>query len=453
MNLSNQNRIFNEMYVNEAKGNGYIPTELTFDTTNVYENQPDLTEITEEKIDTQLTTAMLYSVIDSVYQSSINKNYEKNVNWVSFGNALYKSTENTVARFEENLVAPQVEKKYINNNEESSIIEQLNQIQIENENRAMLLQQYQYELQNREEKKEAAIPRRTREQAKKDALVALNNVEAFREQVAEEQKKTSERFNKIDQASIDNIPENLKARMELINAVLRTGEGGELDEEGQIAASKVLNEIRKNYVTNINNENINNVNEITKAEMVTNELVSPEKQETITNIIEHIDDLQVVSQKETINNIQKEIEAVNMLQKEADKAEEVEISDVREAVIRKNNIKKASVVVNEEQQKRSKVNLVHKENEQIDEEEIVERILEQKNNIETTKNINTVEKSTVVENVSQEETKRIIEKEIKNIDLTEQIENTLQRKMSGIEQTIFTKLEGKLSTDRQRRGL
>ncbi|MCD8326442.1 MAG: hypothetical protein LUC90_07100, partial [Lachnospiraceae bacterium] len=76
---------------------------------NFYEeNGPEETQVTQESVNSQITSAILLHLADSLYQSLSEKNIRSSQVWVHAENALYQTAENTLKRLSYHMSGPNV---------------------------------------------------------------------------------------------------------------------------------------------------------------------------------------------------------------------------------------------------------------------------------------------------------------------------------------------------------
>lgn len=164
----------------------------------------------------------------------------------------------------------------------------------------------------------------------------------------------------------------------------------------------------------------------------------------------------------TRQNIGELTEIVNRVEMEHPSEQEVEIpspvipKSTREELVDEviNRTVKKTSAVNEEDERHSRISMVHKSNETIDEEEILELIAEQRRMIEQNRTQIVENRETVnVINKNSTSTKIINENNMDEEKIYRIVQDSIAGSVGELSDKVFSRLERKLVNEKKRRGL
>lgn len=377
-----------------SRVNEYInePEKMTLihQENNLYEAQEDVLNLTNEQMTNRITEAALTSVINKVYQYEVNNNTRPGSIWMQVSNALYSVADNTINRIEQNIVNPVSTTLYETEVTAQEIINNLNFYNEENKKRVELYNQAIEQYNLKLADRKPVDEARVIERTLRESLAGLDNPEAVREHLQLERAFTPSRDERQWNEAMEAMPDVMRRRLELLHAVTTGGVGLERIEGDEAIKAATA--------------------EFTSA---TREFVQP---------IEHVEEI--------INREQEDLTRVLNL--------------VNRQVSQTNRVNK---LYNEE------INLIHKTADTINEEEILERLEEQKQLINANRQVVTTTKENVTEVNNITTTKQIVHDEIQELDITNMIQRNVRRELDGYSNQIFEELEERLDDERKRRGL
>jgi len=389
---------------------------LEFYHQDVYEQQliESLQSLTEEEITQNLTQASLLSIIEKVYESRdtyINEHKRVTID----AQDLFNTVENTLDRYVENIYSPQlhhteynteisqVAGQVLNYLEEQSLpeeeiqetieepirreLERIERTNVESQNRYILAMQ---QLEQRMSSEKPSIPSAASRRA--ESLEALVNPTELLHRYESEHTERIERESRIRTEALEQMSPITRRYVELIDR----------------------------YIINPSPEDRALMEHTDPFASLTRDILSVERitPGSIEEKVE-ISDENINLVKETIKKVKGETEYI-----------ESRIS---------------TAMVSE------KTSMVHKIQETINEEEILERIDEIRNMArETTRVVNETEETRVIRN-----NKRTTEQVTENIDqnkLKEMVRTQVTGQMGELSEQVFRRLENKLANEKRRRG-
>lgn len=118
INFAEQKKLSHQIFLNQMEN--YISEEqvpFIYLAKNRYEILDDEQGMGEEKINGQITRAVLFQLLNNIHMERISGNKKEEQLWINYQNSLYKSAENTIFRIKNN-VHQRVEKQIERQNEE-----------------------------------------------------------------------------------------------------------------------------------------------------------------------------------------------------------------------------------------------------------------------------------------------------------------------------------------------
>lgn len=385
---------------------------MVFRHDNYYENQYlQEQELTEEGVNTQITSAVLLNLIDNLYLNRFEKKLENGQVWVSMEEALYQTADNTLKRVYYHIDNPQSQYFHMEYpqaamqlpepasepeetlaepiTEEPDFVEellQINQRNIENYER------YRKLVMERE-KEQISIPREetTVQKMRRESLLALHDPARLMDQYREEEEIRQSRKELQIQELTRLLPEQTRRIYER------------------------LEEYREQSDTLLTNRTQNNIG-------------------LLLQDIQQIDRMkkeQLKEQKEQMKEVSQEI---------LEKHIQSRVTEVRDPIYTR------------EQRPAERISMVYKTQNQILEEEMLEELLEQTRRLQSETRIReTVEEHNQVVHTKtvQHTTQQILQE---TQDLTEMIQKGVQKQIGTISDQVYNRLEKRLQNEKRRRG-
>ena len=418
---------------------------------NQYEYLQEITEEMTLELEEQISAAILLNLAEQSYMLRQNRIEENNHYWYSIAKSLFQTSENTWKRYEANLIerkqfSIQMEQvfeevtqaKHLEGDMIQTIVEEyyqnIQQWKEENEIHQTFLQQKSIRQENHQDiqitggsyyltQEEFELSLRKEEEGG-EAEDTQITVEQLQKQLEVYNQRNIENYRKITE--IENSQKNIKDRK--VNR-----------RKAQMDALRALEEpeaVLMEYLTSDNKDPVVEMRE--QAETRIYELFSEETKEIYRQFL-----AQNTSENHTF------LERI-MAQPREDEIPEIERIEKQ---IKRQQEEITVVNVNTQKEvRRQQVEFVHKKEEQLINEELLEEIRSQ--NQKTIQNRETEEttvtKEREVHKAVQEAVNRIQTNRVDNIE--ELVQQNVKRQLNQLSEQVYTKLEKKLQTERKRRG-
>jgi len=412
----------NTYYSNEnvtEERNVFSPADITYtsDTSLSRSLVDNSSIINEEVVRNQLVESSLYNLIEQVYESR-NTSIDKGIsNVIDIGDAMFMTAGNTFTRYAQNIVAPAVnreapvtvaeplvnqvlnylEEQSDTTNEDIQIandIQQMNMQNVENENRYIRVMQ---QLQQRIEQG-APKPVQTRDRTMRESLDALNNPTELLLRYREEGEESRQLREAEKEMYLEAYPEKVRPYLRFIDGIMNGRAEGIINAGEPQDALSLLN-----------------------ADIAAVEMQHVEEQAP------------VIEETDTVRN-----------------------TYIENIVDRFKGMPRGSVVnetVNRISQVNRDINLVHKAVETINEEEILERIDELRNETRESRITNVTENDDVVTTVNRVATEeKVINETLNEHEITELVRQNVLTQMGELSDQVYSRIERRLQNEKIRRG-
>lgn len=215
---------------------------LVFYNTNFLDEFSENQETNQENVRNNITQAVLMGLLKNIYHVGYDKFYGKTENYFSFEDTFFRSSEETFLRLlqgqqediyldnlyseliSQNLPSEEAEIKYLENAPEGEaeltdeeavkITQAINTVNIQNEKRR---QEYVKALETVTKKYVEASDKSGFEKTKKDAVLALTNPQALREELAQRQEKRKQKQDLIFKEMRTLFPDRGAEIYQLVN--------------------------------------------------------------------------------------------------------------------------------------------------------------------------------------------------------------------------------------------
>ena len=453
--MSDQVRIANQLtLMKESKE--HRPVNLYYHHENIYEEEITDTQMEEHSLTQTLSSAALFNLIENIYQQRLEKNQTSGAIWQQMSQAFYRSEENLLQRIEENLysdarklfrqelnlteleeyllhtprqeererIAPAILRQFTNtilenealdqeamapvpeeedrpdlppaeitnieNRTEENIVERMESMRIENEQRINQYQNILNTIQRREVPAQAVSPEEIKAKTILESRRFLQEPEKILEQMEEAKKPHEAKESEEDQKILQALPTEIRNRMELLYRIQR----GELPSADMVQGEEAM------------------------------KVLASQVQETMV--------------------IERERQQ-RLLRQQAENREETArtIEEIRQ---------QTPDLVHEILQENKEIKLVHKVQESLNQEEILEQLEEQRCLINSRKETREEHRENTTKVINTEATRTIVKEEVQNIDFNKIVQDSVSRELEGLEDQIFNSLEYRLEDERKRRG-
>ena len=418
---------------------------------NQYEYLQEMTKEMTLELEEQISAAILLNLAEQSYMLRQNRIEENSHYWYSIAKSLFQTSENTWKRYEANLIERRqfstqmeqmfeevIQAKHLEGDMIQTIVEEyyqnIQQWKEENKVHQTLLQQRNSRQENHQDtqipsgsyyltQEEFELSLR-KEEEQEEEEVTQTTVEQLQKQLEVYNQRNIENYRKITE--IENRQKSIKDRK--VNR-----------QKAQMDALRALEEpeaVLMEYLTSEKKDPVVEMRE--KAETQIYELFSEETKEIYRQFLD----------KNTSENH-------TFLERIMAQPREPVIPEIEQIEKQIKRQQEELTVVNVNTQKevrRQQVEFVHKKEEQLISEELLEEIRTQ--NQRTIQNRET-EETTVrtereVHQAVQEAVNRIQTNRIDNIE--ELVQQNVKRQLNQLSEQVYTKLEKKLQTERKRRG-
>ena len=393
---------------------------LVYNNDSLYEEEYLSSEenLTEETINSNLNSAVLIKLIEAVYENKIKNNISSNTQFYEISSNLYETANNTLNRIEQNIEAPMVINQinegdrvyeqanqvlnYLENNEyfedettinnEEQILENLRQIE---ENNIQNYNNYMKALEELDRRASGVVKRnnKSRLEKNKEALLALNNPEELLHRYAQSSEENREIEAQNREELLRALPPQNRRYFEIIDRVLNNPSGADMELLQPADPQAVLM------------QDIENVNRAVREQVP-----------------------QTPSEREVSKTVREDVKRV--LKKYEQTEETIQ-----------------NIVQNNRE-----LSFVHKENSTVNEDEIVELLLEQRELI-SQKKVETIETSEIEEIVKKQikETRTVTET-VNNEQVRSIVAQNVVDQVEQLSDQVYNRLERRLLDEKRRRG-
>jgi len=418
---------------------------------NQYEYLQEMTEEMTLELEEQISAAILLNLAEQSYMLRQNRIEENSHYWYSIAKSLFQTSENTWKRYEANLIERRqfstqmeqmfeevVQAKHLEGDMIQTIVEEyyqnIQQWKEENKVHQTLLQQRNSRQENHQDiqipggsyyltQEEFELSLR-KEEEQEEEEVTQTTVEQLQKQLEVYNQRNIENYRKITE--IENRQKNIKDRK--VNR-----------RKAQMDALRALEEpeaVLMEYLTSEKKDPVVEMRE--KAETQIYELFSEETKEIYRQFLS--------------KNTSESHTFLERIMAQPGEPVIPEIENIEKQIKRQQEELTVVNVNTQKEVRRQQVEFVHKKEEQLISEELLEEIRTQ--NQRTIQNRET-EETTVrtereVHQAVQEAVNRIQTNRIDNIE--ELVQQNVKRQLNQLSEQVYTKLEKKLQTERKRRG-
>ncbi len=450
LNVGEQSTLINNFKLNAIKNEiTGSKAPLYFFRNNEYEFVQEMEENITENVEEQISAAILLNIADQVYALRQEKVEENNHYWYSVAGALFQSAENTWKRYEANLLE---QKKVVNNI--TNTLEQVNETKrIEGDTIEKIVKEYTTLSEQ--------IVRKTENN---NFINVEGNVYS----------STGDIVN-IDRGSFHLTKEELELNF------LKNEEEEEKKKEPVVTAAQLKKQLEVFNERNI--ENFKKLSEIEATKVVVKDKKLDRKKvqldalRAIENPQEVLVEYLTKEVKDPVEETRKQIgnqiyelfsedtkaiyrtfleqnttSDTTVLQHIMNHPQETVMTYVDNFITSQEVRNNAEIQSTMEEIKFRNMNFIHKVEERIDTEELMETIKLQQQKI---KKEETIEEVTIQKNKVNE---RTIHETINNVqvtkmeDIEEMVQQSVKRQMGRLSDQVYGKLEKKLQTERKRRG-
>lgn len=415
MQISEQSLMAKNMQFNAITNNiKHDNSPLIYNRVNMYE-LGDITNIEEDSVSmTQnIVKAVLLNALNQIYSIKIKDLSDRKNVWYKLGNAIHQVTENTLKRYE-----------------------------IYHSNDYAISQKYTDDIENIDYAQNNNIS---------EADITTNNInqEILKQQLDLINQQNIEKYEKLQQLQLTT---NKSDEGKKINKALALKDAIKAISD----STDVINEYNEKFS---NSENVKLINRKKYEEIFDNDTIE------ILEVIENYYKSPELRHKRVINNEQAQAQFIQDIQRYTKKSVSEltnETNDVRRELI--HNIKMTDIVtINETNQvntihknnetKYSRVEMYHKQNETLIDEELVQEI----NSVNKSMIVNTKE---ITENVNlTHEIHEIVKNQVNEIrlqqneELSQIISRNINDQIGNLSEQVYGKIERRMDTERKRRGL
>lgn len=433
LNLSEQKMTARQIFLNQMET--YLTgTEIPFIylENNTFERLEEQEEYYEEKeINRRITEAVLHRLIESVHLERMTGYKEEKHLWINIKNALYQTAENTLFRMQ-------------------NLTNFKNEIQKRADH---ILERREYVIQNYHENRELNL--KTEQLIHPEKLILEENEVNQETLLKQETKELQQELFKINQKNLENLEKFqtiLQEKKEIPKARSISRE------ERRRESLKALQEPEALLLQYKKEERL----EKTREETVKKEILEHLPADT-RYVLETIERFKISpdaegNEKISKNNLALLMQDTQLIHRETMQEERLDneihkISSETEKIIEHwQQERKEPLQMSETRQLHQAVSMIHKQEKQSVEEEVLQEILEQNRRNVTEKKEQEIlqsQKSTITTVHRQEET-RITEKNMQ--DITRLIDQGVKRQIGSISDQVYHRLEKKLSNEKKRRG-
>lgn len=415
MQISEQSLMVKNMQFNAITNNiKHDNSPLIYNRVNMYE-LGDITNIEEDSVSmTQnIVKAVLLNALNQIYSIKIKDLSDRKNVWYKLGNAIHQVTENTVKRYE----------TYHSND-------------------YVISQKYTDDIENIDYAQNINIS---------EADITTNNInqEILKQQLDLINQQNIEKYEKLQQLQLTTNKSNEGKK---INKALALKDAIKAISD----STDVINEYNEKFS---NSENVKLINRKKYEEIFDNDTIE------ILEVIENYYKSPELRHKRVINNEQAQAQFIQDIQRYTQKSVSEltnETNDVRRELI--HNIKMTDIVTTNEtnqvntihknnETKYSRVEMYHKQNETLIDEELVQEI----NSVNKSMIVNTKE---ITENVNlTHEIHEIVKNQVNEIrlqqneELSQIISRNINDQIGNLSEQVYGKIERRMDTERKRRGL
>lgn len=415
MQISEQSLMAKNMQFNAITNNiKHDNSPLIYNRVNMYE-LGDITNIEEDSVSmTQnIVKAVLLNALNQIYSIKIKDLSDRKNVWYKLGNAIHQVTENTVKRYE----------TYHSND-------------------YVISQKYTDDIENIDYAQNINIS---------EADITTNNInqEILKQQLDLINQQNIEKYEKLQQLQLTTNKSNEGKK---INKALALKDAIKAISD----STDVINEYNEKFS---NSENVKLINRKKYEEIFDNDTIE------ILEVIENYYKSPELRHKRVINNEQAQAQFIQDIQRYTQKSVSEltnETNDVRRELI--HNIKMTDIVTTNEtnqvntihknnETKYSRVEMYHKQNETLIDEELVQEI----NSVNKSMIVNTKE---ITENVNlTHEIHEIVKNQVNEIrlqqneELSQIISRNINDQIGNLSEQVYGKIERRMDTERKRRGL
>lgn len=419
---------------------------------NQYEYLQEMTEEMTLELEEQISAAILLNLAEQSYMLRQNKIEENSHYWYSIAKSLFQTSENTWKRYEANLIERRqfstqmdqmfeevIQSKHLEGDMIQTIVEEyyqnIQQWKEENKVHQTLLQQKNGSQENHQDtqipggshyltQEEFELSLR-KEEEQDEEEVTQTTVEQLQKQLEVYNQRNIENYRKITE--IENRQKNIKDRK--VNR-----------RKAQMDALRALEEpeaVLMEYLTSEKKDPFVEMRE--KAETQIYELFSEETKEIYRQFL-----AKNTSENHTF------LERIMTQPEEPPVIPEIE--QIEKQIKRQQEELTVINVNTQKEIRRQQIEFVHKKEEQLINEELLEEIRTQSQktiqNRETEET--TMKNEREVHQVVQETVNKIQTNRVDNIE--ELVQQSVKRQLNQLSEQIYTKMEKKLQTERKRRG-
>lgn len=415
MQISEQSLMAKNMQFNAITNNiKHDNSPLIYNRVNMYE-LGDITNIEEDSVSMiqNIVKAVLLNALNQIYSIKIKDLSDRKNVWYKLGNAIHQVTENTVKRYE----------TYHSND-------------------YVISQKYTDDIENIDYAQNINIS---------EADITTNNInqEILKQQLDLINQQNIEKYEKLQQLQLTTNKSNEGKK---INKALALKDAIKAISD----STDVINEYNEKFS---NSENVKLINRKKYEEIFDNDTIE------ILEVIENYYKSPELRHKRVINNEQAQAQFIQDIQRYTQKSVSEltnETNDVRRELI--HNIKMTDIVTTNEtnqvntihknnETKYSRVEMYHKQNETVIDEELVQEI----NSVNKSMIVNTKE---ITENVNlTHEIHEIVKNQVNEIrlqqneELSQIISRNINDQIGNLSEQVYGKIERRMDTERKRRGL
>ena len=497
--LSEQNRITQNILLNRLQNVvRHEEMPLTFRHENIYEETVyDDTNVTEESVNTRINSAVLLNLIDNLYQTRHETMQRGGDKTYRLESAFYEGADNTINRITQNVEQHFVYAGNVENTSErvDALTEEINIVNnILSENRTEVLKaltdadyrQYRNTNYRSGDTQNLSFASNNITQSG-DTVIAGDNVNISGDRITQGDRITNEgdlivhaegdtTFVDETTTEVENInrelaminEQNLIRNQEFQQNLTRISQNfeqrpKEISAKRAMADSLLALEHPGEFLRKVREEEETRESEERMQENAVIEILPERERETTRLLRQYLERPETFVGQTVIqeNNLTQLVADVSRVEREErireqkikqERAEQETVKEVVTETVRE--IKRAMPEIRVDERPAERISLVHKSQESVVDEEILEEILQQNRRIEQQNQRidhivtnNKTETTTVVQNTQHN---TIVEQ---SNDVTEAVQRSLNGQMDSITEKVYNKLTKRLANEKIRRGL
>lgn len=459
------------------------PVDMVHASTNLMEGPQieNITNLSEEEVKSQLVESSLFSLIQQVYESrqtQINEGMSSNLNTTQ---AMFESAGNIFVRFVENIVAPIVERsttrqdgepivrqvlqfleeQVVSENIDASVTSTLNVTRTEmgrDDGRSSFTR---YEDHTRERVVESLVTEQT------EQPVLNQELHYLQEQTTEEhlEETIASKIEQVNQQNVENVNQYLRVMQQLRERTMQRDVADRRTPARGIRESLDALDDPMPLLLKYREEQ----EEALSKEQEKKNLVIEAYPEKVRPLLQFIDGIMSgqnagagadTHAEDALSALTADIAQIEMQHREVaptiiekDPMQTVLVEQLVEQIKGQPQVKKVQETASRISQIDRNIQLIHKATETINEEEILERIDELRNETRESRTVTSTENDeivTSVNRVSHEE--HIVNETISDTEITELVRQHVISQMGDLSDQVYARIEKKLQNEKIRRG-